>query len=240
MKYYEVAEAKDMGGLRLVLTAMVPGPWGESAKKILDYKQIPYIPVAQHAGKENEDLVAWTGIRNAPNAMYEDEAPRTGWYDILMLAERLAPERPLLPARSEERAEVLGICAEICGEWGFGWARRAMMGTVHAGPVDPLRAAGLSKPFFGPEDSARMRKAYRASVGGAAEAPRALRGHPAHAGRAASPAKGGGVALPRGLRPDGLRLLLDGVLHGARTPAARSQSDARLDAHELRHDRPGA
>jgi glutathione S-transferase len=171
MKYYEVAEAKDMGGLRLVLTAMVPGPWGESAKKILDYKQIPYIPVAQHAGKENEDLVAWTGIRNAPNAMYEDEAPRTGWYDILMLAERLAPERPLLPARSEERAEVLGICAEICGEWGFGWARRAMMGTVHAGPVDPLRAAGLSKPFFGPEDSARMRKAYGASVGGAAEAP---------------------------------------------------------------------
>jgi len=171
MKYYEVAEARDMRGLRLVLTAYVPGPWGESAKKIFDYKQIPYIPVAQHAGKENEDLVAWTGIRNAPNAMYDDEAPRTGWYDILMLAERLAPERPLLPVRSEERALVLGICTELCGEWGFGWARRAMMGTPHAGPVDPVRAAGLSKPFFGPEDSARMRKAYSASVGGAAEAP---------------------------------------------------------------------
>ena len=171
MKYYEVAEARDMPGLRLVLTAHVPGPWGESAKKILDYKQIPYIPVAQHAGGENADLVAWTGIRNAPNAMYEDEAPRTGWYEILMLAERLAPERPLLPTRSEERALVLGICMEICGEWGFGWARRAMMGSPYAGPVDPVRAANLSKPFWGPEDSARMRKAYSASVGGAAEAP---------------------------------------------------------------------
>ena len=171
MKYFEVAEAKDMPGLRLVLTAYVPGPWGESAKKIFDYKKIPYIPVAQHAAKANEDLVAWTGIRNAPNAMYEDEAPRTGWYEILMLAERLAPERPLLPQRSEDRALVLGICAEICSEWGFGWARRAMMGTPYAGPVDPVRAAGLSKPFWDPEDAVRMRQAYSASVGGPAEAP---------------------------------------------------------------------
>jgi len=171
MKYYDVAEAKAMKGLRLVLTAYVPGPWGESAKKILDYKHIPYIPVAQHAGKENEELVAWTGVRNAPNAMYEDEGPKTGWYDILMLGERLAPDRPLLPTRSEERALVLGICTEICGEWGFGWARRVMMGTPYAGPVDPVRAASLSKPFFGPDDSARMRKSYGASVGGAADAP---------------------------------------------------------------------
>jgi len=171
MKYHEAAEARDMKGLRLVLTAHVPGPWGESAKKIFDYKQIPYIPVAQYIGTENEDLVAWTGIRNAPNAMYEDEAPRTGWYDILMLAERLAPERALLPARSEERTEVLGVCMEICGEWGFGWARRAMMGTSHAGPLDPERAAKVSKPTFGPEEAARMRKAYGASVGGPAEAP---------------------------------------------------------------------
>src|SRR5271165_3235534 len=115
-----------MGGLRLVLTAHVPGPWGESAKKIFDYKEIAYVPVAQHAGKENAELVAWTSIRNAPIALYADEAPRTGWYDILMLAERLAPERPLLPARSEDRALVVGISAELCSEWGFGWARRAM------------------------------------------------------------------------------------------------------------------
>jgi glutathione S-transferase len=171
MKYLEVSEAKDLTGLRLVLTAFVPGPWGESAKKILDYKQIPYVPVAQYAAKANEDLVAWTGIRNAPNAMYNDEPPRTGWYDILMLAERLAPERPLLPTRSEERALVLGISSEICSEWGWGWARRAMMGTPYAGIPDPARVAALSKPPWAPEDSARMRASYSVSVGGAAEAP---------------------------------------------------------------------
>ena len=170
MEYLDVAEARSLGGLRLVLTAHVPGPWGESAKKILEYKAIPYAPVAQHAGKENADLVAWTGIRNAPIALYQDEAPRTGWFEILMLAERLAPDRPLLPARSEDRALVIGICAELCGEWGFGWARRAMMGSPHAGAPDPERLARLSPAPFAPADSARMRKSYSLSVGGAAEA----------------------------------------------------------------------
>jgi glutathione S-transferase len=171
MKYLEVNEARDLPGLRLILTAHVPGPWGESAKKIFDYKQVPYVPVAQHAGRANPDLVAWTGIRNAPNAMYNDEPPRTGWYDILMLAERLAPERPLLPARSEDRVLVLGVSAEICSEWGWGWARRAMMGSPHAGTPDPARVAALSKPPWAPEDAARMRASYSVSLGGAAEAP---------------------------------------------------------------------
>jgi len=171
MRYYEVAEARSLPGLRLVLTAHVPGPWGESAKKIFDCKKIPYIPVAQYAAKANDDLVAWTGIRNAPNAMYNDEPPRTGWYEILMLAERLAPASALLPSRSEDRALVLGISAEICSEWGWGWARRAMMGTPYAGTPDPARVASLSRPPWEPDDIARMRAGYSASVGGPAEAP---------------------------------------------------------------------
>lgn len=171
MEYVEAAQARTMKGLRLVLTAHVPGPWGESAKKIFEYKKIPYVPVAQHAAKENPDLVAWTGVRNAPTAMYEDEPARTTWFDILMLGERLAPERPLLPQRSEERALVLGLSAEICSEWGWMWCRRAMMGTPHAGTPDPARVAGLSRPPWAPEDIARMRAAYSVSVGGPAEAP---------------------------------------------------------------------
>ena len=171
MKYHEVTEARSLPGLRLVLTAHVPGPWGESAKKIFDYKKIPYIPVAQYAAKSNDELVAWTGIRNAPNAMYNDEPPRTGWYDILMLAERLAPAPALLPSRSEDRALVLGISAEICSEWGWGWARRAMMGTPYAGTPDPARVANLSRPPWKPDDIARMRAGYSASVGGPGEAP---------------------------------------------------------------------
>lgn len=171
MDYLEVSDAKDLTGLRLVLTAHVPGPWGESAKKIFDYKSVPYCPVAQYPGQENADLVAWTGIRNAPIAVYNEEAPRTGWYEILMLGERLAPERPLLPTDSEARALVLGICSEICSEWGFGWARRAMMGTPYAGTPDPERIARLSPPPYGPEELARMQQSYTVSVGSAAQAP---------------------------------------------------------------------
>lgn len=163
MNYLSVAEARDLSGLRLALTAHVPGPWGESAKKIFEYKNVPFAPVAQHGGQENADLVAWTGSRNAPVAVYEDEAPRTGWYDILMLGERLAPERPLLPTSSDERALVVGLSNELCGEWGFGWARRVMMMTgVPDAPPDPTPPA--SSPFR-PEEGARMARAYSASLG---------------------------------------------------------------------------
>lgn len=91
-------------------------------------------PVRQQMGGENADLVAWTGIRNAPIALLESERPLDRWLDILMLAERLAPEPRLLPSDSEDRALVVGIGNEICGEWGFGWCRRAMqVGLVQAG-----------------------------------------------------------------------------------------------------------
>lgn len=176
MNYLDVSEARTLPGLRLVLTAGVPGPWGESAKKIFEYKMIAYSPVAQRAGGENLDLVDWTGIRNAPIAVLDDEPPRTGWFEILMLGERLAPHRALLPVDSDDRVRVLGICAEICGEWGFGWARRVMMGTPYAGTPDPDRVARLSPPTYGPAELARMRKAYSASVGTAADAPQRCAG----------------------------------------------------------------
>jgi glutathione S-transferase len=134
VEYRTVSEARNMPGLRLVLTAGVPGPWSESAKSIFYSKGIPFTPVRQQMGGVNADLVAWTGIRNAPIAVHESERPRDGWLDILMLAERLVPEPRLLPSDSEDRALVVGIGNEICGEWGFGWCRRAMqVGLVQAG-----------------------------------------------------------------------------------------------------------
>ena len=54
MKYLSVEEAIDMPGLRLVLTAGVPGPWGESAKAILAHKGLAFTPVLQQGGGENE------------------------------------------------------------------------------------------------------------------------------------------------------------------------------------------
>lgn len=128
MNYLEPEDAQNRSGLRLALTAGVPGPWSESAKKIFDYKKIDYLPVIQRAAEPNEALVAWTGIRNAPIAIYNDEPPRTNFQDIVALAERLKPEPSLLPAEATERWQCFGISAAICGEGGYGWLRRHVMG----------------------------------------------------------------------------------------------------------------
>ncbi len=127
MEYKTVAEAKDLPGLRLALTIGYPAPWSQAPKSILHVKNIPYIPVAQHGGQANEELLAWTGHRNAPVAMYEKEPARTGWYEILMLAERLAPTPSLLPQNVEDRASMIGLSNELCGEEGFMWQARHIM-----------------------------------------------------------------------------------------------------------------
>ncbi|MDA0979030.1 MAG: hypothetical protein O3B72_10750 [Proteobacteria bacterium] len=128
MEYVDAADARHMPGLKLALTVGVPGRWGESAKKVLEYKGIPYVPVAQYASEPNPELVAWTGCRNAPVAVWEDEPPRTNFQDIVALAERLKPEPRLVPLDPDERQLCLGISADICGEGGWGWKRRIIMG----------------------------------------------------------------------------------------------------------------
>ena len=127
MKYLSVEEAIDMPGLRLVLTAGVPGPWGESAKAILRYKQLDYTPVRQEGGGENAALRDWTGQTSAPVAVYDELPPACHWLDVLMLAERLAPAIPLVPLDCAARVTVLGLSALIVGMDGFGWHRRLQM-----------------------------------------------------------------------------------------------------------------
>jgi hypothetical protein len=60
-----VSQARGLPGLRLVLTAGVPGPWGESAKGLFFVKKISYTRVRQALGEENGELRAWTGFDNA-------------------------------------------------------------------------------------------------------------------------------------------------------------------------------
>jgi glutathione S-transferase len=127
MKYLSVEEAIDAPGLRLVLTAGVPGPWGESAKAILAYKRLHFTPVYQQGGGENEALRQWTGQNSAPVAVYENLPPVSHWLDLLMLAERLAPAQPLVPLDCAERVSVLGLSALVAGVDGFGWNRRLQM-----------------------------------------------------------------------------------------------------------------
>ena len=127
MEYISVNEAKSTAGLRLVLTQGNPGPWGEAAKSIFHVKNLPFAAAAQFAGMENEELREWTGQTSAPVAIYNNEQPRTGWMDILYLAERLQPVPSLIPDETTQRAMMFGLSREIAGEQGFGWCRRLII-----------------------------------------------------------------------------------------------------------------
>lgn len=124
MEYYEVEQARQMQGLRLVLTRGFLNPWGETAKAVFRIKGIPFIAVSQHPGQPNDALREWTGQTSGPAAIYGDEPPRLSWGPVLHLAERLEPEPPLLPQETESRIRVLGLCEELAGEDGLGWNRR--------------------------------------------------------------------------------------------------------------------
>jgi glutathione S-transferase len=145
--YVEVAEARGLSGMRLVLTQGVPGPWGEAAKAVLHVKKIPHVKVRQEGGGENVDLAAWTGQTSAPVAVWNDEPPRTTSREILFLAERVAPEPALLPADPADRALAQGLLDEIHGELGFGWCRRLMMFHAILANADPSQPAlaGLAR-----------------------------------------------------------------------------------------------
>jgi glutathione S-transferase len=133
-QYIGVDEAIKRRGLRMVVVGEVPSPWGEAAKGILHIKGIEWAAV--RLVYDSEPLREWAGQRSGPVAIYDDEPPRAGWAEILLLAERLAPDISLVPADPADRALLFGIGHEICGEGGLGWSRRLQL--IHAG----LESAG--------------------------------------------------------------------------------------------------
>jgi len=127
-EYVDIETAKQTRGLRLVLTAGTPGaPWTEAAKAVFEVKKIPFVRVAQRPGSTDAALREWTGHANAPVAMYEDERARSGWLEILHLAERLAPTPRLIPQASRDRVLMFGLANELMSEDGLVWCRRLMM-----------------------------------------------------------------------------------------------------------------
>ncbi|HEX3772647.1 MAG TPA: hypothetical protein VHV30_17330 [Polyangiaceae bacterium] len=128
-EYVDVEQAIARPGLRMVVVSGIPSPWGEAAKGIFHIKGIPWAAV--RLTYDDERLKAWAGQRSGPIAIYDEERPRSGWAEILLLAERLAPSPSLLPADPAARALAFGLAHEICGEEGLGWARRNQL--VHAG-----------------------------------------------------------------------------------------------------------
>lgn len=126
-EYVEVEQARGMNGLRVALTAGVPGPWSESAKGILYVKKIPYVKVRQELGGSNLALKEWTAQDSAPVMIWNDERPRDIWNEQLYLAERLQPNPSLIPANIEDRVLMFGYANELCGENGLGWSKRLMI-----------------------------------------------------------------------------------------------------------------
>ncbi len=127
MEYLTVEQAREAPGLRLALTCGVPGPWSEAAKAVFALRNVEYQPVQQLAGDANEALVDWTGHRNAPVAVYENEAPRVRWLEILDLAERLGSGPSLFPADRDDRIYMVGLINEFAGESGMAWNARLLM-----------------------------------------------------------------------------------------------------------------
>jgi glutathione S-transferase len=163
MKYQSIPEGRALPGLRLVLSAHVPGPWGEAAKAIFKSRDVAYAAVAQRPMEANDDLREWTGVRNAPVAVLDSEPPITGWLEMVMLAERLGSGPSLLPARSRDRALCLGFSNEICGPQGIGWERRLMIfGKIFGDAPLPAEA---------PAHTHEVRRQYGFSAKAAADAP---------------------------------------------------------------------
>ena len=124
MQYVDINEAIKADGLRLVIVKAMPSAWGLAAKAMIEFKSLDFMLAHQLPMAENPELLAWSGTNSAPVVAWNDDPPINRWDDILLLLERLAPQKRLVPENLKERIEVFGIGHEICGELGFGWNRR--------------------------------------------------------------------------------------------------------------------
>jgi glutathione S-transferase len=127
MKMLSIGELVKKDGLRIVLVAGAPSPWGQAAKAMMEYKRLEFSAGHLIPGDANKELVAWSGVNSGPVVAWNDEKPIDRWNDILFLLERLAPSRPLVPEDSQQRADLFGMAHEINGELGLGWNRRLLM-----------------------------------------------------------------------------------------------------------------
>ncbi len=122
--YIDVGQGKAMTGLRIVASPGSIAPWSEAIKQIFTLKHVPYALVAQKLPGPDLELKQWTAQTSAPVAVWNDERPRSTWPEQLYLAERLAPDPPLIPAAIDDRVRMFGLINEICGETGLAWSGR--------------------------------------------------------------------------------------------------------------------
>lgn len=151
MRFVDIEEARAAQGLRLVIAGNVPSPWSQGAMGIFDLKGLDYLAVRLRPAAEA--VRVWTGSHNAPVAVYDEEPPRTGWAEILALAERLGGRMSLIPEGEEARVQTFGLAHEILGEGGLGWSVRLLL--VHASVTTdgregwPSTVASFLAPKYG-------------------------------------------------------------------------------------------
>jgi glutathione S-transferase len=149
--YLSTEQAIARPGLRMVVVGNVPSPWGEAAKGILHIKKIDWAAV--RLAYDDDAQRQWAGGRSGPIAIYDNEPPRAGWAEILLLAERLAPEPSLVPADAAERATLFGLAHEIVGQQGLGWMRRLQL--IHAGAFGARGGQYLGRKYgYSPDSGA--------------------------------------------------------------------------------------
>lgn len=150
-EFISITRAKEMSGLRLLMIRGVPSPWQQAARGIFRVKGIDFVKVELSKDEPRALMNEWTGQDAFPAAMYDDERPRTGWEEILWLAERLAPTPSLVPKDPAARSEMFGLSREVCGEMGLGWCRRLIaMGGAMRSSSNPMLSAMNTK--FGSSD----------------------------------------------------------------------------------------
>lgn len=128
MRFADADTVRQANGLRLITVAGVPSPWSQAAVAIVDHKGIEAVAYAR--GPKDAAVTDWAKVANAPAALFNDEPARSGWAEILMLAERLQPEPSLIPTDGSQRALMFGLSHELMSEGGLIW--NARLATVHA------------------------------------------------------------------------------------------------------------
>lgn len=126
-EYTSIESIRAADGLRMAVLRGVPSPWSEAAKGIFRVKRLQCAYGAQSEGDPEQAITKYWGDSSVPVVLWNDEKPRKGWAEILILAERLTDSSPLIPDDVEERTDLFGIAHEICGEMGLGWAYRLVM-----------------------------------------------------------------------------------------------------------------
>jgi glutathione S-transferase len=125
LRFVDLEEARTARGVRLLAAAALPSPWSEAAKGLFHVKEIPVLCVRFRRGDAAQ--AAWAGVTNAPAVVFDDDPPRTGWAEILSLAEGIGGKAALVPDDAGERARLFGLAHELCGENGLAWCSRLLM-----------------------------------------------------------------------------------------------------------------